>query len=188
MAGGSKLVREFGGSTVIRRVVCTAASAGLDPIAVTLGHDGHAVRSALEGLAIRFAPVPRAPEGRLVSVLAGLEALGDSCSNGVIILLGDEPGILADHVRTIREAGRSGVPRACRASYRDRPGHPVFLPAPVVRKIRSLAGEHGPDSSLWHLIAGSGLPHRNVPIDSVSPVDVDTEEDLLRARERGSDS
>ena len=188
MPGGSKLLREFDGSTVIRRIVCTAAVAGLDPITVTLGQDGRAVRSALEGLAVRFAAVPSAPEGRLVSVLTGLEALGNSCSNGVIILLGDEPGMTVDHVRAVREAGRRGTPAACRARYRDRPGHPVFLPAGLARSIRSLAGEHGPETSLWRLIAGSGLPHRVVPIDAVAPVDVDTPEELERARERGADS
>jgi molybdenum cofactor cytidylyltransferase len=188
MAGRSKLLREFDGSTVIRRVVCTAASAGLDPIAVTVGHDGHSVRAALEGLAVEFAAVPRAPVGRLVSVLTGLEALGDSCSNGVLILLGDEPGMTVDHVRAVREAGRSGPQMACRASYRDRPGHPVFLPAAVARSIRSVARDHGPEASLWRAIVDSGLPHRNVPIDAVSPVDVDTPEDLARAREGRSDS
>lgn len=188
MAGGSKLLREFGGSSVIRRIVSTAASAGLYPIVVTVRHDGHAVRSALDGLAVEFAVVPRAPEGRLVSVLTGIEALGDSCSNGVIVLLGDEPGVTVDHVRAVREAGVRGTPIACRASYRDRPGHPVFLPAAVVRSIRSVARDHGPETSLWRLIVDSDLPCGNVSIDADSPIDIDTREDLARARKRGSDS
>jgi len=185
MAGGSKLLTEFSGSTVIRRVVSTATLAGLDPIVVTVRDDGPAVRAALHGLSVGFAAVPRVPEGRLVSAVTGLAALGESCPNGVIILLGDEPGMTVSHIRAVEQAALQPRPVACRASFRDRPGHPVFLPAEAVRAIRSLTRGHEPGASLWGVIVGSGLPHRNVRIDTDSPIDIDTREDLARARGRG---
>jgi CTP:molybdopterin cytidylyltransferase MocA len=188
MAGGSKLLCECGGSTVIRRVVSTAVSAGLDPIVVTVGDGAEAVRSALEGLVVDFAAVPAAPEGRLVSVVTGLEALRASCSEGVIILLGDEPGMTVEHVRAVWEGASRATPIAARASFQDRPGHPVFLPASVARSIKDLAGKHAPEASLWGVLVEAGLPHRHVPIEGISPIDIDTRADLARANERGFDS
>jgi len=187
MTGGSKLLCEFEGTTLIRRVASTALSAGLEPVVVVLGHDGRALQSALAGLAVRHARAPRAPRGRLVSLIAGVEALTEDSVVGAMVLLGDEPGLTADHIGTVREAAadRSIV---LRAAFRDRPGHPVLLPAPVLRSLPDLARGHEPESSLWDLMVRSGVPHSSVPIDALAPVDIDTRDDLERATERESDT
>jgi len=186
MTGGSKLLCTFEGTTVIRRVASTALSAGLEPAVVVLGDDARAVQSALAGLAVRYAWTPRVPQGRLVSVLAGIEALTEDPVAGAMVLLGDEPGLTPDHIRIVREATAANRSIASRAAFRDRLGHPVLLPELVLRSIPDLARGQDPETSLWDLIVRSGVPHSSVPIDGLSPIDIDTRDDLERAIERES--
>ena len=184
MTGGSKLLCDFEGMTVIRRVASTALSAGLEPVVVVLGHDARAVQSALSGLVVRYARVPGVPRGRLVSVIAGIEAVTEDPVLGAMVLLGDEPGLTADDIRTVREAAAADRSIVWRAVFRDRPGHPVLLPEPVLRSVPDLARGHEPEFSLWNLIVRSGLPHSSVPIEGQAPVDIDTRDDLERAIQR----
>jgi molybdenum cofactor cytidylyltransferase len=101
-----------------------------------------------------------------------------------MLLLGDEPGLGADHILTVRGAVDSGGSVSLRASFRDRPGHPVYAPEAVLRSIPELSLRHGPDVGLWEVIVRSGLPHRSVPIEALSPIDIDTRDDLIRAVDR----
>ena len=101
----------------------------------------------------------------MVSVVAGVTALGNRAVAGAMLLLGDEPGLDSDYIRTVREVAESGSPVSLRAQYRDHPGHPVYLPEEVLRAIPDLSVDHGPDAGVWDVIVRVGLPHRGVPID-----------------------
>ncbi len=183
MPGRSKLLREFGESTVIHRVVSTALSAGLDPVIVTLRHDEIGVEEALADLDVRFARVPESPEGRLISALAGTAALSDEAVVAAMILLGDEPGLSSDDVRTMRSAWVANESSALRPRFRDRSGHPVVLSKDALEVISHFDRAVDPETGLWDLVIRSGIPHMEVQIDRLSPVDVDTPTDLALARE-----
>lgn len=184
MAGGLKLLEKYGETTVVRRVVLTALASGLDPVVVVVGHEEARTRVAVRGLSVRFASVEGGREGRLVSALAGIAALEACEIEHAVILLGDEPGLVIGHVRAMREAAGAEPGVAMRAQYRDRPGHPVVLPAAVFESIPDLAREQPAGASLWDIVVGSGLPHRSVPIEELGPIDIDTRADLEMARER----
>ena len=188
MTGGSKLLSEFEGTTVIRRVASTVLAAGLEPAVVVVAHDARAIRSALAGLAVRYASAPRAPRGRLISVITGIEALAGDRATGAMILLGDEPGLTTDHVRAMQEMAAGTRSIALRAAFRDRPGHPVLIREAVLRCLPALARGHAPETGLWDLIVRSGVSHSSVPIDGPAPIDIDTRDDLARAVERESGS
>jgi molybdenum cofactor cytidylyltransferase len=186
MSGGPKLLRDLAGTTVIRRVAISAISAGLDPVVVVVGADSRAVRDALEGLEVRYATVSRAPGGRLVSLVTGVEALAGMTVAGAMVLLGDEPGLSEGHIRSVSEAADPDGSTVVRASFLDRPGHPVFLPRAVLREIPQLAAGQEPESSLWSLLMERGVPGATVAVAAPAPIDVDTQEDLTRAAMRES--
>jgi molybdenum cofactor cytidylyltransferase len=184
MAGTSKLLARYGDGTVIHRVARTALARGLDPVVVVVGHEAEKVRSALHGLAVEFVEVGSEREGRLFSAVTGLEAVGRaSCA---VVLLGDEPGVRREHIRAVVDAARAAPGMTLRARYLDRPGHPVVIPARVIRSLSALARDQAGDASLWELMVRSGLPHGCVPVDAPGPIDIDTRADLesARARER----
>ncbi len=183
MPGGSKLLRKFGESTVIHRLVSTALSSGLDPVIVTLRHDETGVEEVLTDLEVRFARVPESPEGRLISAFAGIAALPDEPVVAAMILLGDEPGLSPDDVRTMRSAWEANESGALRPRFRDRAGHPVVLSRDALEVISHFDRAPDPEIGLWDLVIRSGIPHMEVPIDRLAPVDVDTPTDLALARE-----
>ncbi len=183
MPGGSKLLRKFGESTVIHRLVSTALSSGLDPVIVTLRHDETGVEEVLADLEVRFARVPESPEGRLISAFAGIAALPDEPVVAAMILLGDEPGLSPDDVRTMRSAWEANESGALRPRFRDRAGHPVVLSREALEVISHFDRALDPEIGLWDLVIHSGIPHMEVPIDRLSPVDVDTPTGLALARE-----
>lgn len=188
MAGGSKLMSAYGDSTVIERVVSTALGAGLEPVVVVVRDDDRDVQPTLKGKAVRFATVRGGIEGRLRSAVAGVAALDRSTVSGAVILLGDEPGLSAGQIRAVCDAAGPGDDTVLRARFQDRPGHPVYVPDTVLRLVPDLARGYGPGTGLWDVIVRSNLAHRCVTISAVSPIDVDTRDDLARAVKRASPS
>ena len=184
MPGGAKLLCEFGESTVIRRVVSTAVSAGLDPVIVTLRHDEIDVQEALAGLDVRFARVPGSPASRRLSALAGIAALREEPVAAAMILLGDEPGLSPDDVHAMRNAWEANDASALRPRFRDRPGHPVVLSRPALEVIWHSGPDADPEVGLWDLVIRAGIARIEVPIDRLAPVDVDTPADLELALAR----
>jgi CTP:molybdopterin cytidylyltransferase MocA len=184
MEGESKLLAGFGGVPVLGRVISGARSAGLEPIFVVVADPDPGVRRALAGEPVRFVRVEPGENGRLASVVAGLEAVRSASAAGVAILLGDEPGLRAEHVRTVIRTIRSGPEVVGRPRYRDRPGHPVVLKAEAIEEVRDLARNASAEVRLWDLIVRSTLTHRSVLVADESPIDVDTRADLARARQR----
>jgi molybdenum cofactor cytidylyltransferase len=186
MAGTFKLLAGYGDGTVIHRVACTALASGLNPVVVVVGHEAAKVRSALSGLAVGFVEVDSKREGRLLSAVTGMKALGQAGVSCVAILLGDEPGMEREHIRAVIDVAGADRAVTLRAQYLDRPGHPVVVPRRAIDSLAALARDRADDASLWDVVVDSGLPHASVPIDASSPIDIDTQADLQSAvaRER----
>lgn len=184
MEGASKLILPFDGDTVLGRVTTVARSAGLEPVLVATAEADADIRAMLEGRGVRFVPVDAPEPGRLVSALAGLEAVRALKAPGVAILLGDEPGLRADDVRAVVAAVRTGAAAVGRARYLDRPGHPVVLRSGALETLLELGRDVPPQASLWRLISRADLARVTLPIRRDAPIDVDTREALALARRR----
>jgi molybdenum cofactor cytidylyltransferase len=103
MGGPNKLLEPLLGRPMVRHAAAAALGAGLSEVIVVTGHQGTALEAALSGLPVRFAPNPDYAEGLSTSLRAGLAALSRDI-DGVVVLLGDMPGVTAPLVRRIAEA------------------------------------------------------------------------------------
>ena len=118
----------------------------------------------------------RYAEGQSTSLAAGLRAL-DPASGSAIVLLADQPGIQARHLRSLMDAYRERGSEIVRIRFRDGPG-PALLARSVWDEAMALAGDTGarvlfearPDRVRW------------VAFDEETPVDVDRRADLEEAR------
>ncbi len=173
--GATKQLALVRGRPLVQHVVDAAARV-VDEIVVVLGHDAEAVRSALAlPPTARTVVNPRYAEGQSTSLAAGLAACAEA-SAGAIVLLGDQPGIRAEHVRALADAFGDGGADALRLRFRDGPG-PALLPRATWAELSRLEGDVGarawleahPDRVRW------------VEIDEDAPRDVDLPEDLERA-------
>lgn len=179
--GRAKLLLDWGGRPVIRRVVEQVTAGGIDDLIVVIGHEGDAIREALSGLPVRFVRNPSPEAGQGSSIACGIAALAPGV-HAALIALGDQPAlppeVIPGLLQTFRETGKSIVA----SLYRGVQGNPVLFAATVFPELRSLTGDRGarvllekdPDRVAW------------VPFDLPMPADLDTPEDYRRLRPGGS--
>ena len=174
--GGTKQLEILRGKPLIQYAVDSASAAGVGEIVVVLGHDAVRVRDALdlpEGA--RLVVNERYADGQSTSLVAGLRAL-DPASEAAIVLLADQPGIAARHVRALVTAFEADAPEILRIRFRDGPG-PTILARSVWDEAMRLSGDAGarallesePDRARW------------LDVEEDAPPDVDCRADLERA-------
>jgi len=105
--GRNKLLFDVAGEPLVRRVVRSAAAAGLDPIVVVLGHEPEAVRGALARLSCEYVLNPRHGDGMKSSVCAGVAALPPDVA-AAIVLLSDMPFVIPAMLQGLAERHRDG--------------------------------------------------------------------------------
>jgi molybdenum cofactor cytidylyltransferase len=184
--GRPKQLLDLGGRPVLVHVVQAAQSAPLDEVVVVLGHRAEEVRAALQlglplppgGPDLRFVLNADHADGQSTSLKAGLQAL-EGRTEAAVVLLGDQPGIRPDTIRSVVEAWRADGGTVVQASYGRRPGHPTLLSRRVWAEMSSVEGDEGARSVLsrhpeWITAVEVGGP---------PPEDIDTEADYLRVRE-----
>ena len=175
MPGDSKLGRPWGDTTVLGAVIRAARAAELSPVVVA----GAAEAGVTGGEAgDRRVPVPSGG-GRADSLRIGLAALEPG---EVVVFLGDEPAVDPAVARALVDACRAAAADAGRVRYTDRPGHPVWLTPPARAVAAGLSGE----AAVWEALSRSSLATFVLAVDRPAPIDVDSPEDLDRARRRRS--
>ncbi len=151
MAGhgsASKLLADVGGQPMVRRPTRAALDAGLSPVIVVTGHAAAEIEAALAGLPIRTARSAAPDEGMASSIRAGIAAVPAECQ-GAAVLLGDMPGVTADHLGRLIDAFRA-TPDAPDApdfivapTCGGRRGNPVLWPRSLFRELLGVTGDVG---------------------------------------------
>jgi molybdenum cofactor cytidylyltransferase len=117
-------------------------------------------------------------DGCATSIRSALQAVRDDAS-GVVLLLGDQPGVAAGAVGALLEGAGAHAVGVC--AYDDGLGHPLWFSR---RMFGVLAELHG-DKAVWKLVE-AGEDVVRVPLAGRIPRDVDTWADyraLLEAAE-----
>jgi nicotine blue oxidoreductase len=123
--GGPKALVRRDGRLLVERAVATVRGGGCAPIVVVLGAEAAQVRAQADlGDAI-VVDNPGWKSGMGSSLKVGLEAVGGTDAEAVVVLLVDTPGITPDAVR--RVADKHGPDMLVAATYEGRRGHPVLL-------------------------------------------------------------
>lgn len=98
-----KLLLDVGGAPMIRRTVENVVEFAPVEIIVVTGHGAADIEAALAGLPVGLVHNPLYESGQPTSVAAGVKALGAPC-RAVMIVLGDQPLVTADHLRALAVA------------------------------------------------------------------------------------
>ncbi len=175
-AGGSrrlgrpKQLLPFGEATLLDHTVATARACGFDQLLVAVGGDADEVRARvnLEGADVVVNPGFGA--GCSSSIAVAIDAL-DPAATVLVLMLGDQPGVVPETVRALL-AGRGDAPLAvCR--YDDGRGHPFAFGRAVFDGLRGLHG----DKAVWRMLEQRPDDVAEVPVAGPVPLDVDTWED-----------
>jgi CTP:molybdopterin cytidylyltransferase MocA len=178
MGGRPKALLELGGVPLVLRQLIALSGAGVDELAVVLGHHAHLILPVIEHFPVTIVHNPRPDEGQVSSQRLGLEALNPAL-DAVLVALADQPLIGEQDVVALIGAFKrrpSGtevvVPRVA-----GEPGNPVIFSAAVRGQI--LAGDVNVGCRQWR----AANPHAVSHLDSDNRrfvTDVDTPEDLAR--------
>jgi CTP:molybdopterin cytidylyltransferase MocA/uncharacterized membrane protein (DUF485 family) len=172
-----KLLQDLEGATIIRRVVDVVQAAGVDDVIVVVGAEHVGIAQALNGTVARLVTNARAFEGMGTSIAAGIAALSPQ-THAVLIMLGDIPRLPADVIPLLRRRYDAGGADVVIPEYQGTRGHPVLFARPVFAELAALRGDRGARAVIDRVPGRVAV----VSIDMPPPADVDTVEDLARAR------
>lgn len=173
LGGTPKQLLKLGDTTVLGATLEVARSCPFDQLIVTLGGAADAVRKSvyLDGIDIVLAD--DAASGCASSLRTALPWV-DPRADGIVLMLGDQPGVAPETVTKLVASGRAAPIAVCR--YADGIGHPFWLGRSVFGELAELHGDKG----VWRMIESGRFDVRHVPIDGVVPLDVDTWDDYER--------
>ena len=172
--GRQKLLLELRGKPVVRWSV-EAVLPHVGDLVIVTGQDDAGVRTALEGLAVRFAVNPRPQAGQGSSIGVGMAAL-KPWTAAVLIALGDQPRLPDGVIPALFQAREKTGKAIVTPVYRGTQGTPVLFSGEVFAELAALAGDAGARAVV------QARPDRvaRVEIDAPMPADVDTPEDYAR--------
>jgi molybdenum cofactor cytidylyltransferase len=152
-----------------------ATEAPADEIVVVIGDHETMVRQSLAGLPVAFVLNPAHHEGIGTSIAAGIRAVAGR-TDGVLIMLGDQPTVKARTLGRICDAFRTGPDRIVGPDHQGVRGPPILFPAGLFPELALLEGDEGARTVLDRHAAEAEW----LAVDSPYPGDVDTTQDLDR--------
>ena len=171
------------GKSLVRRAAEIALSAECGPVVVVLGAHPEAVASELAGLPVRTVHHPDWAAGPGGSLVAGVRALVHASDlDAVLVMLCDQLRVDSAHLRALVETWRSTGAAVVASAYEGTRGVPALFCRAVFPELESLRPEQGARG----VIARDSSRVAEVPLPGGGE-DVDTEADLARLRQAGSE-
>jgi len=176
--GSVKLLAPLGGRPVLQHVLDAVHGAGLTHVVVVLGDDADAIEAAIDWHGERRVSNPDPAQGLSSSVGIGMAAVPASAARALIVL-GDQPAINPETVRTVLEQPEDPSRPVVVARYEDDSArNPVLLERAAFPLVAEATGDRG----LGPVLAAHPELVREVIVSGSNP-DVDTPADLGRAAE-----
>lgn len=140
MGDANKLIATVDGTPLVRIAAEAALGSGVTELTVVTGHAPGAVESALEGLDFTRVHNPDFADGLSTSLRAGLASLPADV-DGVVVLLGDMPGVTAATVDRLIDAFHADgivVP-----TFDGQRGNPVIWSRKFFPDLMAVVGDSG---------------------------------------------
>jgi molybdenum cofactor cytidylyltransferase len=134
LGGRPKALLELGGVPLVRRQLIALSGAGVDEVAVVLGHHAGLIEPVVRSFPIQVVRNPSPDDGQASSVRLGLAALSPKL-DAVIVALADQPLIgdkdIVDLICAFKKRGDAAMvaPRVRVDGGEALPGTPVMLDA-----------------------------------------------------------
>ena len=171
--GQPKQLLPFGSATLLDATLDVVRRSPFAQRLVTIGGAAPEVRERVDLSGIEVVDSVHFTDGCSSSIVSALATV-DEASTGIVMLLGDQPGVDIGVIETLIAAATSSPLAVCR--YTDGIGHPFWFGREVFGDLAQLHGDKG----IWKLIESGTYPVLEIPIDAMIPLDVDTWNDYER--------
>ncbi len=172
--GQPKQLLPYRGDTLLGHAIEQARQAGFEPIVVVLGANARRVRVSISDKPVDVVENPAWERGMGSSIATGMGWLQRFPPSGsVAILLGDQPLIAADHLRTMARLSEENDTLVVAAEYGGQVGVPAIFKPAVFGHLATLPPERG----ARHLLRMPDLSVFRYPLPEAA-VDLDTPEDF----------
>ena len=175
--GRPKMGLPWGNTTVIGRVIDVLLAAGVDDVLVVTGGAKEVVEDAISGIPVRTIFNPDYANGEMITTLqVGLSMLREE-DKAALVVLGDQPHIEIDVVRTVISAYLQGDYHIVVPSFQERRGHPWL----VSRFFWGVLLDMKPPETMRDFLNQFASEVYYVTVNTASILkDLDTPEDYLR--------
>ncbi|MDT7710264.1 MAG: molybdenum cofactor cytidylyltransferase [Pseudonocardiales bacterium] len=176
--GTPKQLLPYGATTLLGATLEVARRCRFDQLIVTLGGASGEVSAAVALDGVQTVVAKDFAAGCSSSLRAALAHV-DPMADGIVLMLGDQPGVRPACVARLLALRGANPIAVCR--YSNGIGHPFWLGRPVFADLDRLHGDKG----VWKLVdrARASGTLAEVPIDDAIPLDVDTWADYRRLLE-----
>jgi len=164
-------------TTLLGWVIRQVEDSPLDEVVVVLGHEEGEIRHHLAPMRAKCVAAADFHQGCTASIRAGLEAI-DPQAEAVILILGDQPGLVPETITAVIEAWRRLQTPVVRPSYGGLAGHPMLFTRPLFGHLKALHGDKG----VWKLLEANPAWVGALELDRPFPGNVNTWEDYARLR------
>jgi molybdenum cofactor cytidylyltransferase len=172
-AGGSsrlgrpKQLLPYGGATLLDHTIATARACEFDQLLVAVGGNADKVRERVNLSGADVVVNPGYGAGCSSSIAVAMAAL-DERATALVLMLGDQPGVVPATVRVLLAARGDAPIAVCR--YDDGRGHPFAFGHEAFGDLRALHG----DKAVWRMLEERPGDVQEVPVAGPTPLDVDT--------------
>lgn len=177
--GRPKALLRAGDRSFVRHILETLERGGIQDAVVVIRPDADAIREEVESAGFgRVVVNPRADQGQLSSLIAGLDAIDRPAVAAALVTLVDVPLIEAATIRLLLTRAAASQAPIVRAVHRGRHGHPVIFKRRLFNALR----QADPAVGAKAIVRGAPLTDvEDVEVDDPGAVeDVDTPEDYTR--------
>jgi len=140
--GYPKMLLDFGGITMLERVIRNVKATSVDDIIVVLGAYRDEIQNIAEKSGVRYCYNDIYKEGMLSSVQCGFRNINDGTA-AVLVFQGDQPLITPEVTELIIDKFRNGSKGILMPSYKKRRGHPLLISRKYFGEIENLDSNKG---------------------------------------------
>ncbi len=174
--GGPKILLDWGGIPVIRRIALTAILSGLSPVVLVLGAYTNEVYPYVQDLPLIVIENSEWQNGQSTSFIKGINVLSGRVG-GVVTLLADQPHIPADIIKKIIRTHQTQSYPIIIPTVKGRRANPVLFDRITFPEINKISGDVG-GRVLFSQFNVFELPLQ----DEGLILDIDTPEDYQRLK------
>ncbi|HTG62677.1 MAG TPA: nucleotidyltransferase family protein [Terriglobia bacterium] len=161
--GTDKARLGYKNSTFLETILNTLGAAGVERVAVVLGHHAEEIRRTMNLGGAEVSINGDYRRGQTSSLQTGLKALEGTELEAVIVCLVDHPAVSAHTLRRLVDSFSASRPPVVIPTYQGRRGHPVVIGRPLFDELKSLGPDAGANTVVHKYQAAAQFVEVNDP-------------------------